>query len=309
MYHTGSMDVRGRLRQGGVMDTPWLLELLACPLHGCGAQLVPMAPDVLSCSDCGAPYPILGDVPVLVPNPGAWVAGHRDAVLASLAERGHIEPGVISLVDTFAEAFPNEEPRRFGDDWTAAELRGEPGTDPVPDGDGGGAFAAFLGRAGGRTPADVALELLAGTPAGPTLEIGPGAGLGTERLARVRSPLIVGDLSLRSVLVARDRAAGEVAGVVLDAAAPPFAAGRLAAVVAINVLDLLDDPEALLDGLAVALEPGGRLVLTAPCDLDIEDTPGLHLRAAEDGVAWVRAHGPRRFEVYLVRAVAADRVS
>ena len=289
-----------------------LLPLLACPLPDCGGGLAPAdLPGVITCMRCEAPWPVLAGVPVLVPNPGAWLAAHRESVLACLAEHGAADAESVALVDDFARHFVGEEPLRFGDDWTAEERAGEPPAAPIAG--ASSQLRALLDLAAGAGPearVDALIAPRLGEDAGCVLEVGPGAGGLSERLGPRCRLLVIADISLRAVLLARARAPG-AAGIVADAAWLPLRDGVLDTLVGANVLDLLDDPEAFLDGAAAALRVGGDLVLTGPADLvgDLAGRRDYEITTVEDAVPWVRAHGPRRFEVYLVQVVVARRVA
>ncbi len=285
-----------------------LLAMLACPMPECGGGLATTAdPGVITCMRCEAPWPVLAGVPVLVPNPGAWLAAHRESVLACLAECGAATPAAVDLIDTFAEHFPGEEALRFGDDWTAAERAGAP--PPIPLEGAPAALGQLLDTSSSAGP-EGRLDALLGEVTGTVLEVGPGAGGLSVRLAPRCRLLVVADLSLRAVLVARDRTPGAF-GLVADASWLPLRPGTVDAVVAANVFDLLDDAEPFLDGAAEALADGGLLALSAPEDIviDVEAHPGFVVEAVEDAVPWIRAHDPRHYEMYLVQVVAARLTS
>lgn len=312
----------------------WLLDILACPADGCGGQLRAGDASVLGehaqdgvvrCDDCGAPYPVLSGVPILTPSPGQWLATYHESALAALAEMGTITRATIELVETFAEPHFGTEPLRFGDDWVATERAGS-SVLPRPAGDGPSvdAYRAFLEQAQTAGPAPALLALLGDALPGTVIEVGPGAGLLTRSLAARARRLVVCDLSLRAVLLSLERTgdrSGAVAGAVVEAETLALHPDAVLAVVAANVVDLLDDPLAFLTHVADALPENGRLALTTP-DPDLGFPPtdddaspleraiadaGLAVLTARDGIPWVRAHSRRRHEVYFVRAILARK--
>jgi uncharacterized protein YbaR (Trm112 family)/SAM-dependent methyltransferase len=315
----------------------WLLDILACPIDACAGELraheEPSLPEgggdgLLRCAECGALYPVLNGVPVLTPSPGQWLASYRESALAALAEHGTVSRSTVDIIDAFAEPHAGAEPLRFGDDWVSAERSGSLVlTPPAGDGPSVDAYRAFLEQAQPAGPAAAVLALLGDTIPGPVLEVGPGAGILTRSLAARAPRLVVCDLSLRSVLLSLERTAerggpsGSVAGAVAEAEALAVHPGSIRTIVAANVVDLLDDPAAFLEGAAAALAKGGRLVVTTP-DPELGMPPagegvtalehaiaeaGLEVLVARDGIPWVRAHSSRRHEVYFVRAVLAKK--
>lgn len=290
----------------------WLLAALACPR--CGGRLA-SGPGLLRCRRCG-PYPVLGGVPVLVPEPVRWCGEYREAALAALAERGLAGPREVAVLRAFA-AGPAPEPLRFGDDWTPAEGLGAPPPTPVPGPARpllhelqalearGGARAWLLAQLGGRRRAG-----------GLTVELGCGAGALSAALSARGGRLLVADLSLRAVLAARDRAGAgraSVAGVVLEAEALPLAGGAARALVAEHLVDLLDEPLAFLEAARAALAPAGRLLLATPDPglgtggvgtlRALARRAGLEVLESADGLPWLRANTPRHLEVYLAQGL------
>jgi SAM-dependent methyltransferase len=253
-------------------------------------------------------------VPVLVPEPEGWCSGFRDAVLASLAEVGAASADAVAVVDAFASAAPHAEARRFGDDWTAEEAGGlADASRATPS----RALAALLASA--RTASPASWILRHAPRGGVALEVGCGAGVTGAALARRAGRLVVADVSLRAVLKARSRglqAAGEVAGVVVDAEALPFASGAVDLLVAENLVDLLDAPADFLAEARRVLAPKGRALVTTPepslgTDDDgtvraLAEAAGFTVAARADGLTWVRAHSPRFVEVYVVQALAFE---
>lgn len=290
----------------------WLASVLRCPrcrdVLELGAQLA-------RCKACG-PYPVLGDVPVLVPDPATYCASFHDAILAALAEQGYADRETVAVVEAFAEG-RSDAPRAFGDDWTAHEL--------------GGAEAPRLVKG----PAQAALKdlLEAARASGPAawldrqvkasslaLELGCGAGERSELLAQRSGRLLIGDLSLRAVLRARARAArhdAEVEGVVMDAEALPLKKGSVALIVAEHLVDLLDAPAQFFAQARAALGRGGRLLVTTPepslgfgedeALAQLARDAGFSIVERREGLPWLRVNSSRFLETYLVQALALRR--
>lgn len=277
-----------------------MLHLLADPEDG--TALAADGEGLLRDAD-GRPWPVLGGLPVLVPDPARWLATHRDAVLAALAEAGRCDGPTVATLRAFVDPVGPAGQEPLADDFLADEealpVTGLPALDALLD----AARAADLhGRLAERVGDD-----------GPVLEVGCGAGPLTRRMRP--SAVVVVDRSVRALLRATaDRDATAVIGL---AEALPVADGAFAAVVAANLVDLLDEPAAFAEGALRALRPGGRLVLSTPePSLGTDDDDALQdllvsvgfvdVRAEGD-LPWVRAHGPRHVEVYVARIVTARR--
>ncbi|MEQ1567849.1 MAG: class I SAM-dependent methyltransferase [Myxococcota bacterium] len=255
-------------------------------------------------NDAGV-WPVLGGVPVVVPDPARWLAARREHVLAALAEAGRADPETVRRLDAFTHAVRGVGRVEVADDFVEDE---EPtAVDWVP----GEAEAALRALLGGRSLSE---RLAADVTDGPVLEVGCGAGTLTRRI--VPRPLVVVDLSLRAVL--RATAGTDAVGVVGDAHALPVTRGAFGTVVAANLLDLVDDPPGVVDELVAALRPGGRLVCCTPDPalgirgtdealIDVLEDAGLRVTDDEDGIPWLRIHGPRHVQVYTVRRVVARR--
>lgn len=268
----------------------------------------PLRPDGGLLRSRGGVWPVLGGVPVLVPEPAAFLAAHRVPILAALAESGRATRADVERLDAFADAVVGVGaaalPDDFLDDEEASPL--PPGEGPARD-----ALVAFL-RAAREASLHARLATLCET--GPVLEVGCGAGALTRRIPG--RPLVAVDRSVRAVL--RAVAGLDALGVVGLAEQLPVADRAFGTVVAANVVDLLDEPAAFLEEAARALRPGGQLVLTTPDPglgvrgsdgtlADLVVGAGLEVVAADEDAAWVRSHGPRHHEVYVVRLVVARR--
>lgn len=302
------------------MMPAWLHGVVGCAL--CRGDLAERrragaSAGVLHCADCGAPYPVLAGVPVLVPEPHVWIAAHRADIVELLAG----DEASLEVVDAFAAAAPDEPAQPFVDDWVPGELTGSDW--PEPPARFGDTFGRFLDEAGESNPVSAIVRLL-GASIGTAIELGIGAGTLTGSLLMRAERLVVADRSLRAVLgvLARERTVlrdTPRAGIIVDAERLPLRPGALDLVAAANLIDLLDDPDTFLATAAMALRPGGRIALITPAPDLGDDAVGdgaldAALRAAgfeglsgEDWVPWVRAHRAREWQVYFTRVVVASR--
>lgn len=249
-------------------------------------------------------WPVLGGIPILVPDPGRWLASRRDAVLAALAEAGLADAPTVARLDTFARSVTGASSVDVPDDFVDDE-------DHPPELVEGPTSAAV--RALVATGVGFHDRLAEGCGAGPVLEIGCGAGPLTRRITG--RPLVVVDRSLRAVL--RSIAGTDAIGVVGEADALPVAPGVFGTVVAANLIDLVDEPGAFVSNAVAALRPGGHLVLSTPDPalgirggtdellVDLLEEAGLTILDDRDGDVWVRVHSPRHVQVYLVRRIVA----
>lgn len=286
-----------------------LLDLLTCAAPDCGGRLVVADRDglVLACRRCPARYPVLADVPIMVPAPAAYLASYRDAVLATLADCGRASRRAVEVVRAFADAGGATEPLGFGDDWVADEdARPAPATDDA-------AIAAWLA-----TAPDARSHLAALVPgrAAIVVEVGCGASGLARALAAPGRHVIATDLSLRAVvrtLGARRRPA--LSGAVVDAEALPFRARSIDAVVAVNLIDLLDRPDRFVAAIADALRRRGTAIVATPepgLGTGDDATLGHALAAAgltlddyQRGVPWLRGHSPRHYQLYFTDVAVA----
>ncbi len=286
----------------------WSLSVLGCPR--CSKKLA-AAGTVLRCRSCGV-YPVLGGVPILVPEPARWCASFYDSALAALAEVSLADDLSLSTLRAFAEGLPGEEAQRFGDDWTREELEGRAPPTMI-EGVGSQALAELI------TLSEVqsVREWLAARVEGDcVVEVGCGAGLLSEKLSAAKR-LVVIDLSLRAVLQASQRSGG--LPVVGDATAVPVQKGVVDSLVAENVVDLLEAPGDFFVSAHRALRHRGRLLLCTPepslNDPEHDDSTvaslaqgvGFKVDDLLEGAPWLRRHSPRHLEVYLVQALSLRR--
>jgi SAM-dependent methyltransferase len=256
---------------------------------------------------CRAEYPILDGVPVLVPRVREYVVREMTALLA----RGDLSADTESLLgdcagpgsafDAARQALSSYGFDHYGDLDPAAATE--------PSGARPGTARACLAQG---------LGLLPAAPSGPALDLGCGPGRAAFELAARTAGLVLGiDLSfgflrlaqavlregrarypLRRVGVVYDRrdfpvalaGAERVDFWACDALALPFARGSFGFAAALNLLDCVPAPVALLAGLARVLSPGGAAVLSTPYDWSpaataFEGWIGGHSQRGEGGGA------------------------
>lgn len=273
-------------------------SLLADPLEH--APLDPRGP--LLVNDTGV-WPVLGGVPFLVPSPADWLTARRDAVLAALVEADRLERSDIHLLDTITERV-RAAPVVVSDDF----LNDEEVVVEVIEGPAGDLMRQVLAT---RT---VLLDVLARHCSdGPVLEIGPGAGSLTRRISG--RPLVVIDHSVRGLLKAVQGT--DAIPVVAEAPALPVRPRTFRTVVAANVVDVVEQPDVLLQEISDALIPGGRLVCCTPDPglgtsdpealLDLLESAGWRVQEDQDGIPWLRVHGPREVQLFVVRLTVAEK--
>ncbi len=293
--------------------------------------------------DCGQAYPVIDGVPLLVADLDHYLA---EAGLYLLA-RDDLPEGVADVVGRHMPPGGWYDAARqycstYGRDHWGAHDPEDPGW-PAP-----GSAQRLLRAA------------LVKPPAGPGLvvELGCAAGGVTHALAEITgSPVLGLDLSapqarlaqralqqgraryplrqhgtaftLRDIAVPAPAVLAEAW--IADAMAPPLPAGCARLVVALNLLDCVADPPALLRGMARLLRPGGMAVLATPFDWSTSATPaaawpgaralreqarglealleqaGLHALAPAQDLDWTLRLHARAAMTYRASFICAER--
>jgi len=239
---------------------------------------------VLGCI-CGRAYPIIDGLPVLVADLGHYLgeAGiyllARDDLPEAVADviGRHMPPGAwFDAARHYCSTYGRDHWGAHDPDdvpWPpagSARRLLEAVLPALPDGPG---LVVELGcAAGGVTHA---LAELAGAPVLGLDLSAPLARLAQHALqeGRARYPLREHGtaFALRDIAVPMAAAPGEAW--IADAMAPPLAPGCARLVVALNLLDCVPDPRALLASIARLLRPGGVVVLATPFDWSANATP------------------------------------
>jgi SAM-dependent methyltransferase/uncharacterized protein YbaR (Trm112 family) len=301
-------------RSAGMM--PNVLPQPVCPRcsHGTGSGtgtsrvLEPLnATGTLVCTapDCGQEYPVIDGIPILARDVRGWMrANHAD-----LLTRTDLDETAKSLIgDCLDQTAPYNLSRQhlsiyaadhYGTDLDA--IKGQSVHDIL---------AAGLAQCG--TLPDGAVVDMGCAVGGTTFALARhfpqravlGLDLSWSMLSLARRALDTGTVNypLREVglvyrdctrMVARDGALP--AGFWLaDAIAPPLRPGSAALVVALNLLDCVNDPPGLLRSIASLLAPGGVCLLATPFDWSANATPiegwigGHSQRAPDSGRAEAR---------------------
>jgi len=249
--------------------------------------------------DCSQEYPVIDGVPILAQDVRGWVRTHH----ADLLARGDLAAPVESLIgDCLDPSAAFNLSRQHLSIYAADHY----GTD-APRGDGGSVHDLL----------DAGLALCPALPGGAVLDLGCAVGGTTFALARrfpdravlgldlswsmlglgrraldtgqVSFPLRqvghVYDLCTRTVDLSGARPAGFW---IADAIHPPLAPRTAALIVALNLLDCVNDPAGLLGSISDLLVPGGVCLLATPFDWSANATPiegwiGGHSQRAADG--------------------------
>lgn len=296
---------------------PWALRVLACPR--CTGRLrlgkLRQPEDVLECGACGV-YPVLGGIPILVPDPAGYCATYYDAILSSLAEDGKAGRKSVELVQLFAGGSRARSPLAFGDDWTDHDHVGGPPPLP-PRGAIGDRYAAFVTHALASDTRAFIVDAL--EPLRPSVgaELGCGAGRLTRDLTPIKH-LVIADLSLRATLTARrTRSRASSVAIVADAEALPFQNGSLNVCIAQNLVDLLHAPDAFVSAARAAMAPKGTLIVTTPDPslgtehddelLTLLRKAGFRQKRVDPSVPFLHLHDSRHHQVKFALGVIAER--
>ena len=97
-----------------------------------------------------------------------------------------------------------------------------------------------------------------------TLDVGCGAGLLAEPLARMGAQVTAVDAAPELIEVARDHAAGQGLAIDYRAVGVEAVEGKFDLVTSMEVIEHVADPQAFIDDLAARLAPGGLMILSTP---------------------------------------------
>jgi SAM-dependent methyltransferase/uncharacterized protein YbaR (Trm112 family) len=247
---------------------------------------------IIGCDACGAEYPVIDGLPILVTDVRRYIQDNLFYLLA----RTDLTPALESLVgDASGPGSMFESARQHlssyvWDHWGEFDPEERP---PASDGARPGAVARAL---------DAAIALARDDlPDGPILDVGCGAGRSVHELATRHARTVLGidlgaslartarraavggrvDYGRRRIGLTYDRRRFDVPSSpesradiwICDVLALPFADETFALVVGMNVLDCLGNPRDGLVEMDRVLANGGEAVLTVPFDWSAAVTP------------------------------------
>ncbi len=239
----------------------------------CGEVLAPGGPG-LTCAGCGRGYDVVEGIPDLRPELAGFDV-EADRALAAELGAAAVTESFEELLVRYWRTRPEVDAAR-----RARFVRGD-----------------LIGEDRAAEVAAQIEELVGPLPPGPVLELGAGtAALGTV-LARRAPAVVVSDVSLSWLVLARHRVAAaglaNVAVVACTAARLPFGPGSFDLVVGADVIEHVPDGAGLVEAAWQVLRPGASLWLSTPNRLSL--TPEPHVRLL--GVGWL----PRRWARAYVR--------
>jgi SAM-dependent methyltransferase len=216
----------------------------------------PAAPELLRCRGCEQQYPVVDGIPVLLRDLsqadalGLFAPLQSPQVLAALAAAGPDGGPLPHLVEQLSSYLPSWE---TGFEAIAQKLRGRPRV----------AVALELGCGVGRGLSEVARS--AGLAVGLDRS---GAFLRAARILlsgnELRYARRMAGRVYQPAVIRAPAAVDNVQLVCGDLLDPPFAPGQFGRVVALNVLDAVRSPRALLHHIHQLAEPGAEIVLASP---------------------------------------------
>ena len=333
----GSAQCMGSLSVAGAVEPRYAAD---------GGEL---AEGILQCGTCGAHHPVLSGVAVLLDRPASWMRANFYYIVEGCSASGPIgarlrewlEDGGWHLANRHADNY--YETPRWINIFTATHY------DSPAEG-------------AAREPQvfDVVLELLRERLAervDDALDIGTNVGGMAHRVARLATRVTGVDTAFNPVLAARrvnaqhpatlrtyrrfddglrfeerplPAPAGNAEFLVASAFALPLA-GEFDVVTALNVLDSVEDPGALLGRVHQRLRRGGLFALSSPYSWGSDDTPrerwlggtralgsaeavtgalrriGFEVVEERDGIPWVLREHRRWSRVYLNHVVVAQK--
>ena len=303
---------------------------------------------VCAAAECGARYPVIDGLAVLVPD----LEHYLSEAAVYLLTRDDLPAETMDLIgaslpaNSFFDAARQHLSSYARDHYGAWDPEESP--DAPPPGSSWTLIEAGLARAG--------------SVEGPIVELGCAAGGGCFRLAeQLGLPVLGIDLSAPLIRLAQHvvdrgtvRYPRRIAGTayrdrefplpfarrglvdfwLADALTPPLASATAGLVLAVNVIDCVQDPERLIASVADLLRPGGKAILATPFDWSVtatarerwlggrtaHDAPPsltsvlvkesrLRLVSIEPDLPWtIRLH-ERATMTYRVELVLAERVA
>jgi SAM-dependent methyltransferase/uncharacterized protein YbaR (Trm112 family) len=232
---------------------------------------------------CLCEFPIIDGVPVIVADPARYLADSQSQVLA----RDDLPAEALGMIgDAIGPGTPFEATRHHlgayaHDHWGEFDPEEAASPSAFPPGSVARALTAGLAMLGPDLPEGPALDIgcsvgraSAGLAAAPGLVLGVDLNFSMLRLmqrAILTGRVVYQRRRIGLVYDSRDFVvpmpdAARIDAWACDAMALPFEAGAFARISAMNVLDCVPSPVALLNAIAVLLAPGGGAVLSTPYD-------------------------------------------
>jgi len=221
----------------------------------------------------------------------------------------------VQLIQGISDLTPIDEALRFAKDWDSREL-GK--ANPSVEFQSNSRQLQRIEDHERESGLYRTVEALTADLAGDVLEIGAGIGRLARSLVAVTRTICVLDNNLRPLVEGYDGLPG-VQRVVGDAGALPFVDEAYNAVIALNVVDLLESPEAFFAEAARVLGAEGIVVVSTPDPtLGIPDGDrgrmarcisdyGFEVMTVEDDLLWTRRPQPHELQVFTTQVVVARR--
>jgi len=260
-----------------------------------------MTEAVLRCQQCGAAYPVICGVAVVMDNIQAWLRSNYYHVLSGAHKAGGISEPLCTWLESFGWHLTNQpsnnyyESPRWINIFTATHYDSvQAGADDTTD----------IGRllAGQPSVFEVVVDLLGQHLPGrveKALDVGTNVGGMAWRVAAFADSVLGLDTAFNCVLTARRVQQGRPKPIahynrymdgqrydrrdigpfpgntefMVASASPPPLDERYGLITVLNVIDCVPDPEAFLSYLYDALEPGGHMLVTSPYSWGSDDVP------------------------------------
>lgn len=286
-------------RQGSPCGGP--LRLAQTPRPELDAEGTELREGVLHCPGCGAEYPVIAGIAILLPQVLGWLRANYYYLVAGAAQAGGIGAEMTAWLEARDWHLGNRLASNYYEENRWVNIFTSTHYDTTP---AGADDRSALGRFIASQPQvfETVEAMLARHLDGPVaraLDVGTNVGGMALRLGALAGSVVGIDLAYNPVLAARriqtghplpqreyrryldgrhhelrplpaERANTEF--LVASATALPLS-GRFALITALNVVDVVPEPVEFLRRLAEHLEPGGLLLITSPYSWGSDDVP------------------------------------
>ena len=288
----------------------------ACP--ACCGSLTEETASLLCCTECERQFPTFAQIPVLLTDSVSWVGSYRESILATLAVHECLSAMDVATVEAIADISGVSSLMSFACDWDRIEADDTEQYQRLEERFQKSSLGAVIKANEANTLYSYAARWLSAL-SGDILEIGCGVGRFTSVIGSLSDKptrLHVMDNNLKALMRCQEHmnADGFVIG---DAEALPYPDHSFDALVAMNLIDLLDAPDVFLDEASRVLRPAGLLILSTPepalgiDDDDIGRTlrfiseAGFENIETHDGLIWPRVISPRQIQLYEAQLTSA----